>query len=63
MYDYEILYDDYIGYRWDNEAGPERRVYYTGRTATQALRRFYEDYPLYAINRIQRRAPETSEKV
>ena len=58
MYDYEILYDDYIGYIWDTETTPERKVYYTTRSATQALRRFYEDYPLHAINRIQRCEPE-----
>jgi hypothetical protein len=58
MYDYEILYDDYIGYRWESETGPERSVYYQARTTTQALRRFYEDYPLHAINRIQRCEPE-----
>ncbi len=53
-YDYEIRYDDYIGYRWDNENGPERAIYYQARSATQALRRFYENYPLYAINSIKR---------
>ena len=54
MHDYEILYDDYIGYIWDTEASPECRVQYRAPSAASALRRFYEDYPLYAINSLQR---------
>lgn len=54
MYDYEIRYDDYIGYRWDNENGPERAIYYQAPRATEALRRFYATYPLYAINSIRK---------
>jgi hypothetical protein len=53
-YEYEIRFDDYIGYRWDTEHGPERAVKYQARTATQALRRFYESHPLYAINSIRK---------
>jgi hypothetical protein len=51
---YQIKYDDYVGYRWENDQGPERTAVYQARTATQALRKFYEAHPLYAINSIKR---------
>jgi hypothetical protein len=51
---YQIKYDDYIGYKWEDEQRLERTAIYQARTATQALRKFYEAHPLYAINSIRR---------
>jgi hypothetical protein len=53
MNTYEIRYDEYIGFNYENDS-PEKAELYQARTATQALRSFYAARPLYAINSIKR---------
>ena len=58
---YEIKYDEYLGYRYEDS--PEKTTVYSARTATQALRCFRETHPLYEINSIRRvKEKETREK-
>jgi len=53
MNTYEITFDDYIGYHYEDDT-PEKTQVYQARSATQALRSFRATYPLYEINGIRR---------